>query len=47
MTLTIRWLFAIITVICGIYVLIQSSGDKTTIAIGVGLISAGVGLVSP
>ena len=47
MTLSLRWLFAVATVICGIIVLIKSSSSTGEIATGIGLITAGVGLVSP
>lgn len=47
MTISIRWLFAIVAIVCGLYVLIKSAGSNVALATGVGLIAAGVGLVSP
>lgn len=47
MTVSLRWLFAIVAVAAGLYVLVKSASDKTLVAVGVGLIAAGVGLVSP
>lgn len=44
---SIRWLFAIATVICGIFVLFKSDGSDLAIATGIGLVTAGVGLVAP
>lgn len=44
---TIRWLFAVATVICGILVLFKSDGSDVAVATGIGLVTAGVGLVAP
>lgn len=47
MTVTVRWLFAIVAICCGIYLLIKAAYDARFIAAGVGLIAAGIGLVVP
>ncbi len=45
--MSLRLLFAIVAVICGIYVLVKSAGEPSMIATGIGLIAAGIGLVVP
>jgi hypothetical protein len=47
MTFSIRWLFAIAVVVCGIVVLVKSAGSNVVVATGLGLVLAGVGLVAP
>jgi lipoprotein signal peptidase len=44
---TIRLILAIAVVICGIFVLVKSSGDQVAVATGLGLILAGIEGVAP
>lgn len=47
MKFSIRWLFAVAVVICGLYVLVKAAGNYAAVATGLGLLLAGVGLVAP
>lgn len=47
MRFTIRWLFAALAVVCGVYVLAQAAGNHVAIATGLGLIFAGLATVTP
>lgn len=47
MTFSLRILFAVVAVVCGVIVLIKAASDTALIATGIGLIAAGVGLVAP
>lgn len=45
--MSLKILFAIVAVVCGVIVLVKAAGGTAPIATGLGLIAAGVGLVAP
>lgn len=44
---TIRWIFAVLAILCGVFVLFKASGSDVLIAAGLGIIFAGIEGVTP